>query len=132
MGKKNEEVKSVRLLDTDIFIDFFRGFNEAKNFIKGYMEEIVFSAISETELLSGKECNDPNDKERILHILSKFKKVAVDNPITIFAGDIRRIYGLEVPDAILAASAMSTGSILVTRNIKDFKNIKGLKIHKPY
>ena len=120
------------LLDTDIFIDFFRGVDAAVRFLLDPKDDIMFSAITEGELLSGKVCNDVNEREYVFHLLSQFEKVPVDNPLIQVAGDIRRTYGLELPDAIIAASAIVTGSVLITRNTKDFEKVKDLKIQKPY
>lgn len=122
----------MKLVDSDIFIDLFRGLNDAKNFFKESGMDIVFSSITEAELLSGNECNDPQKHERALHVLSQFPKIPADNPLVQVAGDIRRVYGLEVPDAIIAASAYVTNSILVTRNVKDFERVKEIKVEKPY
>ncbi|MBI2109708.1 PIN domain-containing protein [Candidatus Woesearchaeota archaeon] len=93
---------------------------------------IIFSAISETELLAGQICNELAEKERVFHVLSRFKKLPAGNPIVRIAGDFRRKYGLMIPDSIIAASAIATDSTLITRNIKDFEKIPKLKIQKPY
>jgi len=122
----------MKLLDTDIFIDFFRGVNEASRFILENVDEIVFSSISEVELLSGNICNIPKERERVFHLLSQFEKIAVDNPLVQVAGSLRRTYNLELPDAIIAASALAVDAILITRNAKEFDKIKGLKVQKPY
>lgn len=120
------------VLDTDIFIDLLRGFKEAEIFFTRNAGEIVFSAISEGELLSGSGCNDFREKERVLHLLSQFKKIPVDNPLIQLAADIRRCNGAELPDAIIAASALESSSVLITRNLDDFKNIEGLVVKRPY
>lgn len=121
------------LLDTDIFIDYLRGEVHSKDLIKNLLnDEVFFSAITETELLAGRECNNQKKREDILHLLSVFNKIVVDNKIAQMAGDIRRNYNITIPDAIIAASTISTESTLLTRNIKDFEIIIGLKIKKPY
>ncbi len=121
----------MKLIDTDIFIDFLRGSKEALNFIKKE-SEISFSAITEAELLSGNACNNPREMEKVIHLLAQFEKVPAGNPLVQVAGNLRRVYGLELPDAIIAASAIVTNSVLITRNIKDFKDVKELKFEKPY
>ena len=35
---------------------------------------------------------------------------------------------LKLPDAIIAATALHTGTPLLTRNVKDFKKVRGLKL----
>ncbi|CAN5120850.1 type II toxin-antitoxin system VapC family toxin [soil metagenome] len=44
---------------------------------------------------------------------------------------IRRKYKLKTPDAIIAATAIHYNSTLITSNIRDFDNIKGLKLLNP-
>lgn len=122
----------MKVVDTDVFIDFFRGVDQALPYLTKYADEITFSAITEGELLCGNICNDNKEKEKVFHMLSQFEKIPVDNPLIQIAADIRRLYGLELPDAIIAASALVTDSVLITRNIKDFQKIDGLKIEKPY
>ncbi|MEK6960565.1 MAG: type II toxin-antitoxin system VapC family toxin [Nanoarchaeota archaeon] len=120
------------LLDSDIWIDFLRGSKDAEGFIISNMDTISFSAISEAELLSGRSCSDPKNAERIMHLLAQFEKIPVDNPMVQLAGMIRRAHDIALPDAMIAASAISTDATLVTRNIKDYRSIEGLELKKPY
>ncbi len=132
-GKENKATKMSLVIDSDIFIDTLRGEENAVEFIRGVVkEDVFFSAITETELLSGKECEDDKKKEGVLHVLALFNKVIVDNKVAQIAGDIRRKYNVLTPDAIIAATAFLTNSVLITRNIKDFEKIKGLQVKKPY
>jgi len=120
------------LLDTDIFIDFLRNNKNAIDFMGKHLNEIIFCAITEAELLSGTECNNKDVREKLLHFLSQFEKVPVDNPLVQVAGDFRRRYGIEMPDAIIAASAFMTDSIICTRNSKHFEKVKEIIVKKPY
>lgn len=122
----------MKLVDTDIFIDFFRGIDKARLFFQENFEEVIFSALTEAELLSGKKCEDNNEKEKVLHFLAQFNKIPADNPLVQIGGDLRRKYDLELTDAIIAASTIITDSTLITRNKKDFEKIKDLKILVPY
>ncbi|MBI4451376.1 PIN domain-containing protein [Candidatus Woesearchaeota archaeon] len=122
----------MKVLDTDIFIDLFRGVPSAAVFIKEHADDIAFSSITEGELLSGRICNDRLEQERVIHLLSRFEKIPVDNPLIQVAASIRRAHGLELPDAIIAASALLLDATLVTRNSKDFKSVEHLGIHEPY
>ena len=45
---------------------------------------------------------------------------------------LRKKYKTKLPDAIIAATAFVVNLTLITRNISDFKNIKGLKVVNPY
>jgi predicted nucleic acid-binding protein len=46
--------------------------------------------------------------------------------------EIRKIYKIKLPDAIIAAIALVYNLILVTRNTNDFKNIGGLQLENPF
>ena len=123
------------VLDTDIFVDFLRGFEKAKNFFEKIKEEsdvIYFSAVTESELISGKECNKIERRAEILEILSNFTKVSIVNQIAVKAGDFTRIYNIEIPDSIIAATAFVMKADLISRNAKDFENIKEITLKVPY
>jgi predicted nucleic acid-binding protein len=125
----------VVVLDTDIFIDFLRGFEKSIHFFESIRKEgylVYFSAITETELISGKECNKMERKAEILDLLSNFTKIPVVNEIAIKAGDFSRESGTETADAIIAATAFFTKANLVTRNAEDYRKIKEVTLKVPY
>ena len=94
--------------------------------------DVVFSAITEAELVAGKACEDEQKKRVLLHFLARWKKIPVSNPIACLAGDINRKYGLLIPDALIAATALTEKSQLITRNLKDFKKVPNLTVKAPY
>lgn len=123
------------VLDTDIFVDFLRGLEKAKNFFEKIRDDdyvVYFSAITETELISGKECNTIEKRTEILNLLTHFTKISVDNEIAIKAGDFSRAYNVETPDSIIAATAFIMKANLATRNFKDYKRISVIKLKVPY
>lgn len=65
--------------------------------------------------------------ERVIEILAV---VPVDSKIARMAGFLRRSYTLKLPDSVIAATSLFTGSTLITRNIQDFKKIPNLKLLK--
>ena len=46
--------------------------------------------------------------------------------------DIRKEHKIKIPDAIIAATAMTNGLVLISRNTKDFRIINGLEVSNPY
>ena len=121
------------LLDTNIFIDHLRGYGPAQTFFSSLLDkEISFSAITESELLAGSINQSPEKRELLLQFLEQWRKVSVDNPLAAVAGDLSRVYKMDIPDAIIAASALQEGSTLITKNLKDFQKIKGRKVLAPY
>jgi len=122
------------LIDTNIFVDHLRGYKPAINFFESILEreDILFSAITESELVAGKDCEDFDKKEKLLHFLHTWEKIPVSNIIAIHAGDISRNHNISIPDSIIAATAILTKSELLTKNVGDFKNIENLKVREPY
>jgi hypothetical protein len=54
--------------------------------------------------------------------------VPLDSRLARMAANLRRLYKIKTVDSIIAATSLYTGSALVTRNIKDFQKIIGLKL----
>lgn len=129
-----EAAGTMILIDTNIFIDHLRNYPPAVRLFESLSEreDVLFSAITETELLAGKENDDPSKKEVLIRFLGRWNKVNVDNPLARLAGDLARKNGMQVPDSIIAASAISCDAELWTRNTKDFKKIQQLRIRSPY
>ena len=53
--------------------------------------------------------------------MHRWNKIIISNQIAVLAGDIKRNFDLEMPDAIIAATARVNNAELLTKNIKDFK-----------
>ena len=95
------------VIDTDIFVDFFRSYSPCKAWFIGIdWKEVYFSAITEAELIAGKDCAEPRKKEFTLHFLHRWEKIQVTNPIAVLGGDLSREYGLSIPDALIGATAL--------------------------
>jgi predicted nucleic acid-binding protein len=89
---------------------------------------IFVSTITELELLSLSSLS-PQDFSRIANVLRATFSVTVDPRIARIASTIRRRTRIDTPDAVIAATAIATGTTLLTRNIKDFEKVKSLAIH---
>ncbi|MBI4439282.1 type II toxin-antitoxin system VapC family toxin [Candidatus Woesearchaeota archaeon] len=122
-------------IDTDIFIDYLRGTEKANSFFKRLMQEkehVIFSAITEAELLSAKECMEKEKADAITAFLSAFTKISVDNDIAKLGGALRREYGAALDDSLIAATAITRKARLATRNLSDYKKIPELEAESPY
>jgi len=58
--------------------------------------------------------------------------IPVDEAISAYAIDLRRKVNIKLPDAVIAATAISLSATLVTRNCKDFHSITGIEIINPF
>ena len=71
------------------------------------------------------------DEEALIEkLLTTISVIPVDSRVARPAALMRRRYRLKVPDSVIAATAMFTGSKLLTRNTKDFRKIPSLVVLK--
>ena len=71
----------------------------------------------------GYNFDDQNEEQYIKELLSVFRIIYIGPEISEITIQIRKAKKIKLPDAIIAATAMSEGLHLVTRNTSDFKNI---------
>src|SRR3989344_4994512 len=64
----------------------------------------------------------------VTSFLAQCRLVHLDNAIADIAADVRRLYKIKTPDSIVAATALFTGSTLLTRNVRDFKRVADLRV----
>lgn len=121
------------VIDTDIFIDYLRGYPPSKVWFKNLdWGNVLFSAITEAELLSGKDCFDDGIRKNTITLLQAGKKMLVTNEIAQKTGELRRTYTLPIMDAFIASTAVIHNAKVITRNVKDYSRIKGLEVEVPY
>jgi predicted nucleic acid-binding protein len=119
------------LIDTNVIIDFFNGklTERAKELMFAVSPEI--SIITNIELFSY-----PRITNSELNLLNQFVEISKVHGLNIDMIDlviqIRSKYSIKLPDAVIASTAIFNNLSLISRNIKDFKKINGLKIINPY
>lgn len=91
----------------------------------------AISFISEMELLCWKTATE-NDLKVLNGFITNCFVIELEQAIKLKTVEIRKAYNIKLPDAIIAATAIIHGLILVTRNEKDFVQIKGLNIINPF
>ena len=107
------------LVDTDVFIDHLRG---AQRFAPG-RHRVHYSVITRAELFAGSSASD-----LATQLLAPFREVVVDRAVAERAGRVVREFGLRLPDALIAATALEHELNLVTRNRRDFEPVRGLRM----
>ena len=110
------------LLDTDVFIDVLRG--ARRLVVTGH--RVAYSVITRAELFSGRA----KDEEDVRILLSPFRELDIDAAIAERAGRLARSR-VDMSDALIAATALEYGLELVTRNVRDFSGIPGLRVRDP-
>ena len=88
------------------------------------------STITELELFSYSALTD-DDAEKIEDLLASSVVVPVDSRVARAAATLRQERpGLRTPDSAIAAMALLTHTIFLTRNVRDFDGIPGLRIQE--
>jgi predicted nucleic acid-binding protein len=121
------------LTDSNVVIDYLAGKLPAAGMelLNGLVDEgMVVSVITKIEVLG---CNLDKDDERVLKgFLDEALVIDIGEEIADTTISIRKSRKIKVPDAIIAATAIVLELTLLTRNLNDFKGIKGLKVIDPW
>ncbi len=115
------------LADSNIIIDYVgnRMPDKALHILDVYFNDnLTISIISKIEVL-GFNGND-NELKRVAEFIALANIVFVDDAIADKTIELRKIYKIKLPDAIIAATALVYNLTIITRNTSDFKNIEGL------
>lgn len=117
------------LIDSNAIIDFLAGQFPAAGMTK--MTRIVdelpnVSVISKIEVLGF--AAPPSDDEILKEFFEKALILDLSEEIVDQTIGLRRHHKIKLPDAIIAATALTHDLTLITRNTRDFKGIPGLRI----
>lgn len=117
-------------LDTNAVIYYAQGDENAVDTLDRIFSEhapIYISTISEIELF-GFPILIAEEAELIEQFLSTVTILSLDSRIARIAAALRREYRIKTLDSAIAATALLTGTTLVTRNMKDFKKVPRLQL----
>lgn len=122
-------------LDANIIIAYLAGDQPVVRTLSSWKEEgrvLILSTVAESEVLSFARWTIEERRKTELFLEAHFSSVAFDRTVARIAADIRRDTKIKFPDAAIAATAVSTHTPLVTRNIRDFIKVTGLQLlHLP-
>jgi hypothetical protein len=90
-------------------------------------KNFTVSFITYIEFLSYKEAKKSSEEFIALANVIEINSLIIQECIRL-----RKLYNIKLPDAIIAATAISLNLTLITRNIKDFQQIEDLKTINPY
>jgi predicted nucleic acid-binding protein len=105
------------LIDTNILIDYLQSSQDASSELNRY-DELFISRITWIEFLVG--AKTPEDASLRKSLLRLFSMLELDQSIAEHSITIRQHSRMELPDAIILATARAHGLLLVTRNHRDF------------
>jgi predicted nucleic acid-binding protein len=120
----------IYLIDTNILIDHLRGEALATQFLTNVetgRTKACISVLTAYELLTVPhlQAGETREIERLLTLLPS---LAITPRVARLAAEFRRRYQTDIADALIAATAKIRNAMLVTRNLKDFQRIKGLRL----
>lgn len=120
------------LIDTDIMVDFLRGYSDAVSFVESNSDKIMLSSIVVAELYAG--VKGDSEQNILDDIIGIFQIIPVTSNIAKLGGIYKRNYfkshGVNLADCIIAATAELEGVELETLNVKHYPMIRG--INPPY
>ena len=120
------------MVDTDVFIDFLRGYAPAVAFMQNAPLPILVSVITVAELFSG--VREGNERVRLEQTLIACTIIQLTVDLAMRGGIFRRDYGkshgVGLADAMIAATADACHCMLVTLNHKHYPMLENIKV--PY
>ena len=114
------------LFDTCILIDYLNGVPPAADILKEYAGNSAVSVITWMEVMVGAFRLDHERQQVTRRFLARFTQLSVNGAVAELAAAIRAQRGIKLPDAIIDATAQLENRLLLTRNVKDFKNVPGV------
>jgi predicted nucleic acid-binding protein len=118
------------LIDTNAIIDAQMGKipkNGMKFMAKAIDREFLVSFVSYIEFMGYNNISPESEAFISFATVIEVNKKIIDACIAL-----RKTKRIKLPDAIIAATALTQNLIIVSRNSKDFANIEGLKVIDPY
>lgn len=121
-------MKKQILVDTDVIVDFLRGYTKAISYVENHSAEIVLSSIVVAELYAGVR---DDERARLDDFVTLFPILPIISEIAktggLFKRDYHKSYGIGLADALMAATAVTEDAELKTLNTKYYPMLKGLK-----
>jgi predicted nucleic acid-binding protein len=125
----------MKLIDTDVLIDHFHGHHAALNYLTQQVaqgETLAISVVTIAEFSGGMRSGEEAQTEGLLAL---FTVLDADEATARQAGhylrQFRQSNGIELGDALIAASAKLAGAEVITRNRKHYP-MSDISIVAPY
>ena len=118
--------------DTNAILYYLKDDPDTVSVLRGVFAQNVplyVSAITELELFAFSNLS-PHEAALIEELLTTLAVIPVDSHVARLAAFVRRQYLPKVPDSAIAATALFTGSTLLTRNTQDFRRVTDLSVLK--
>ncbi len=70
--------------------------------------------------------------EVLHHFIDEALVLEIENDIKLKTAELRKASKIKLPDAIIAATALTYELTLLSRNVSDFKSVDGLNLINPH
>ena len=121
------------LCDSNVMIDWINHRQKAIDDLSLIEAHIAISIVTEYEIIAGAQ--NKIMQKRFEKLLNNYTIVLLDSDISFLGINLYKKYklshGLDMPDSLIAATAIELALPLFTYNIKDFQYIPGLQLYKP-
>ena len=120
------------IVDTDILIDVGRNIYDAVQCLDQIEQKfsVAISSITQMELIIG--CRNKKELHSLEQFMERFFILRLDEQISDAALDLLKQYrlshGLLIPDAFIAATAIISDLSFVSKNQRDYRFIKDLRL----
>jgi predicted nucleic acid-binding protein len=126
-----------KLLDTTVLIDLSRGNGAAAEYVdseRATGTALFISVISAMELVAG--CRNNEETAQIKKLVAEFSLLHLAPAASVTAYKLmllfNRSHGLTIPDALIAATAVTNDLELASDNARHFAMIPDLRLERPY
>ena len=121
------------ILDTNILIEILKGDKRTIAKVESLKRELCISSITAMELFYG--ARDRAEVKKLEKFILLFTLLYPDEALSRKAMELVKQYAkshsLDIPDSLIAATALTQNCELFTYNRKDFRYIDGLKLVEP-
>ena len=118
------------VLDTNILIEILKGDRKTIDTVESLTEQLSISSITVMELYYG--ALNKTELNKLEKFVSLFHIIHIDEHISRMATKLIKRYAkrhsLDIPDSLIASTALLNDAMLLTYNKKDFKYIEGMKL----
>lgn len=125
-------MNALTIIDTDVLIDAALQISKAIDCLDGLEQNsmLAISVITQMELFVG--CRNKTELGNTKRFLQRFQVLKLSDPISDKAIGLllqyRLSHGLAIPDALIAATAITSNQPFISKNQRDYRFISGLRL----
>ncbi len=125
--------KKMIICDTNVFIHWFSGNKEVDNIIRNHIgvSNVVLPSIVYMELVQG--MGNKTELTDMLQKIAMYHIIEINNDISLhtrqFIREFALSHRLQIPDALIGATAIVYDLPLFTYNTKDFKFLPDIQLY---